>query len=879
MRRLAAGKHRSAAAAAIFVLAFAFYCGTAAPEFLFDDNPEFIASAHMLGITHPPGYPVFSLTGKLTSYLIPGEIPFAVNLESSIAGAVAVTLAFFFLTATGTGTAAGALGAALVCCARTFWGEAVQAEVYANNLLFFFAILNLSLGLKGGRSDTRRIAAIALFAGIGLINHYSFALVIPVIALYIFYINGLKVRRLAAIAAIAVFTGALALSVTAYLPLRSAASPPISWKNQTTPRGLASHLKGVDRRSKNSQVPIVEKWKMTKFYFTHLSRQWFPFFLAFIPIGIYSGIRRNGARYGLILALWAAQFFGYLILLNYIFSPRTAFVMQVFHITSIALAALIAAEGIHFIIKWHHSRKLPAGAVTIMLAAAIVFSIKVNSAYSNSLHEIIPRNYVDNILRTVERDGIVFSHLETDSFPISLTRAVYGKRRDILLFGNQGDRAEAIYTEGKLGGVDKQLLYLTDVESHVLRYMNTERPIYFTVRRNLTSIPGSFMLTNGLLYKLNPNVERLIRFDPWKTIDMKGIDLNIKTYDYNTINVIDKYYIMHAERYIEEQNIEKAISLFDDILKFNPKSSYLHASIAAIYISIGRYDYARREYEAALGCELESAELGLESVAIYNNLSYLYGRAGMQEKALEMIENAVELSPKSPVLLVNLGKTYWQMDKCPQAIPTLNNALKYGKDLASLRNILGICYEKGKKFDKAEREYKRALSLDPNMPDVYRDFGIYNLYTAGNTTYAVMLLERYLTLARENATDVGEIHATIGFVLSRDNKCEAALPHFDKALRFGADTTRRRRAMIHSGIASCQSTLGNDSAARKAFDMGKDYADDYPEILRDYAAWLESRGDNSNAIPLYDQYLKLNPIAKDRYEIENKLIIMKNKLQ
>ena len=78
--------------AAVFAVCFFLYLATAPPEFLFDDNPEFIASSYTLGVTHPPGYPLFSLCGRLFAFLAPGAVPLAVNLFAAFAGALGVAL-------------------------------------------------------------------------------------------------------------------------------------------------------------------------------------------------------------------------------------------------------------------------------------------------------------------------------------------------------------------------------------------------------------------------------------------------------------------------------------------------------------------------------------------------------------------------------------------------------------------------------------------------------------------------------------------------------------------------------------------------------------------------------------------------------------------
>src|SRR4051812_29274974 len=60
------------------------------------DSGELAAAVHVLGIPHPPGYPLYVLLGKLFSVLVPiGKPALRLNLFSAVcAGASAVFLFF-----------------------------------------------------------------------------------------------------------------------------------------------------------------------------------------------------------------------------------------------------------------------------------------------------------------------------------------------------------------------------------------------------------------------------------------------------------------------------------------------------------------------------------------------------------------------------------------------------------------------------------------------------------------------------------------------------------------------------------------------------------------------------------------------------------------
>ena len=72
----------------LLVIIPVLYLLTMAQTVVFGDPTEYTFVANILGIAHPPGYPVITLLGKLFQTIIPfGEIPWRMHLLSVVAGA------------------------------------------------------------------------------------------------------------------------------------------------------------------------------------------------------------------------------------------------------------------------------------------------------------------------------------------------------------------------------------------------------------------------------------------------------------------------------------------------------------------------------------------------------------------------------------------------------------------------------------------------------------------------------------------------------------------------------------------------------------------------------------------------------------------------
>jgi len=88
--------HAAAAAGSAFLL----YVLTLAPTTWFWDTSEYIATAHILGIPHPPGNPLFVVVGKVwTLLLAPTGLSIAVRVNLLAAATTAVATGFLFLVA------------------------------------------------------------------------------------------------------------------------------------------------------------------------------------------------------------------------------------------------------------------------------------------------------------------------------------------------------------------------------------------------------------------------------------------------------------------------------------------------------------------------------------------------------------------------------------------------------------------------------------------------------------------------------------------------------------------------------------------------------------------------------------------------------------
>jgi len=231
----------------VFLLSLALYMKTLAPTVGEHDTFEFQVLSYELGIAHPTGYPLYIMAGKLFTLLPLGNVAFRVNLSSALFAAAAVVVLYLTIHHLTDHRSASALAALAFAFTPSFWSQAVEAEVYALNVLFVAVICYLllrcfhrpssdilmsearsgdrasileRLGHRYGDGRLLLMYAVAFIYGLSLTHHRTMLLLAPAVVIYILVKRPrclLRVRRLLLL--LLAFIVPL-LGIYLYIPLR-----------------------------------------------------------------------------------------------------------------------------------------------------------------------------------------------------------------------------------------------------------------------------------------------------------------------------------------------------------------------------------------------------------------------------------------------------------------------------------------------------------------------------------------------------------------------------------------------------------------------------------------------------------------------------------
>lgn len=436
----------------LFVLAFAtafgLYLTVLAPGVTFEDSGELITAAYALGIPHEPGYPLFTLIGKLFTFLPLGDIAYRVNMASaffSALGAAWVSLIVLELA-----TLAWRKGwpnrpwsilivawsaAIVVATGRSYISQAVITEVYGLNNFFTGLLLWLLIrwyataepaSTREEMMRERYFYLYCFFSGLTITNHHTSAVFLLLGGFVIVMVDRTYVmdarRWMGATAC--VILGCLPYL---YLPLSSVREPVMDWGN---PENWTNFWRVVGRHQYGLDVGTTRTLKVLAsqigLHYELLIEQ---FTWPFIAAGLAG-----------LSTLWARQrrVFLAVLVFNLLTGPLVAYVTNV-NVTgrdALVIAeqrALVSVMYLPFYICWGAmaglgclailawvARRFAAadvGLPAIVVAGTIWFaSIGIQREDMSAYR--FPQQFIENLERQLEPNSIVLANWDPFAFPV-----------------------------------------------------------------------------------------------------------------------------------------------------------------------------------------------------------------------------------------------------------------------------------------------------------------------------------------------------------------------------------------------------------------------------------------------------------------------------
>jgi len=477
-------------------LVFFLYAITLAPTTAFWDTSEYIATAHIMGIPHPPGNPTFVVLARAWEILLTPlglSAAVSINLLSAFMSAAAHGLWFLVVhhilrrfTEDKTFPLVGASVAVLVSAtAFTVWNQSnVNEKVYTVTLFTIALLTWLAFhwreNLGKGKDDNLLVLMVFILAfSVG--NHLMAFLVAPAMVLFVLWLHPRTLMnwKLYLAAGVATFAG---LSIHLFLPIRSGLFPVI---NEAAPicesvssavisivtygQGGCENLSDALARKQYVKPPLQPRLAALHMqyanYLQYFDWQWarvmggintvfaplrIPFTFLFTALGIYGAVehfKKDRVTAWYILTLFATLSVALVYYLNFKYGYSLASPLNdreihevrerdYFFIVSFSIWGLWAGIGIAAL--W---RRLAQGSLRSYKRAAPVLGLSLlplvlNWGWASRAKDYAARDFAYNMLMSVEPYAILFTNGDNDTFPLWYLQEVEGIRRDVTVIVN-----------------------------------------------------------------------------------------------------------------------------------------------------------------------------------------------------------------------------------------------------------------------------------------------------------------------------------------------------------------------------------------------------------------------------------------------------------
>ena len=405
----------------------------------FEDAGELISTAHVLGIAHPPGYPTYTMLGKLFSLLPFGAPATRVQALSSVAATVAC-LCVYALVIRSTGSRIAAIASAVLYgVSSTMWWMAIVAEVYALNAAFFFAVLLLCSRVSDGATP-RLAGGLGLLFGLSLTNHWPLmAVVAPSFGIVLWPVR----RELLALWKPLVAGVLLGLTPYSYILVASKAGPALAvYGPVETVAGLLAYIARPPAGA--APAPPTAGMSDNVAFVAEFGRRILSEFSEPVWAAIAAGFVASWIVLPRRIAwamLWAFASSSVVLLffVSFDFDPLRAELYRVYQLVPFGVAAVwIGSLAGYFVYGSWQSARVRQLVMASSVAAMIVSAVAANWTSNDMARDRAALDHAMAVLETMPPGAALFASVDTDIGQLTYARYVDDVRPDVSLYSEYG---------------------------------------------------------------------------------------------------------------------------------------------------------------------------------------------------------------------------------------------------------------------------------------------------------------------------------------------------------------------------------------------------------------------------------------------------------
>ena len=186
--------------------------------------------------------------------------------------------------------------------------------------------------------------------------------------------------------------------------------------------------------------------------------------------------------------------------------------------------------------------------------------------------------------------------------------------------------------------------------------------------------------------------------------------------------------------YFDKQEYKKAYDFFNQYVKISELPMFAGTQTAekdSTFMTVQFYAAAAaslaKDSRLAIAALERAKNTPYRQYDVYQYLCYEYGEARTAQDSVMLektFEEGMQVFPDSAFFLNNLINTYIYSNRNEKALEMLNVAIQKNPNDANLYNVMGRVYETGlKDYANAEKNFQIALEKDPNLTDALSNIG------------------------------------------------------------------------------------------------------------------------------------------------------------
>ena len=567
-----------ALALALFALTMGAYLATLCPLVYIEGSGELIGATWWLGTPHPTGYPLYVLVARLLAVSMPTASPAAaINAATALLSSLAAPALYLLLRQRRlTRAAAGSAALALVG-GRTYWSQAVVAEVYG--LFVLLAILVLACCLQArdrGPMQPRWMLLSGYLGGMAATCHLQAVLLLPPAFCVALWRGRQELSRAPGNLFRLLVGGAGGASLILYLLVRNDLGAGFHWGGLHDGGALWDHVTGALYRPSFVLLPPVVLVAGLARLGAQLVSEW-PSFL--LPTVFWGGVLVWRQDRSLAIAVLGAAALNLIVGLGYHRDPEG---IHVFFLLLLTCCCILMGVGVDDLGR-RLRRRLPVTVVNCLIVAGGFAVLGVNFREVDRSSVILPDAYGRWLLAELPQDAVLLTDGDDASFIIDYLHRIEGVRPDIEVFNRMGrgaDLAPPAASEAVKAGLRRR---------REAALLTTGRPVHFLVPRAMPSKEFDFSPW-GLSYRATRKGEEFAQAPVRSPVTLLA---NLETVHDPWLDKLKaNCWYMEAEALRSQGDAAAAIEAYLRAASLAPRSQSLHYNISLILLRMKELETA-----------------------------------------------------------------------------------------------------------------------------------------------------------------------------------------------------------------------------------------------------------------------------------------------